>query len=65
MCFPLFGFLNCTPSARGAYAVANKVEAAASGTEQCPGAHLSTAHTAETRAPQPKVSSFKSTCAVN
>lgn len=29
ICFPLFGFLNCTPSARGAYAAANKAATAA------------------------------------
>lgn len=33
ICFPLFGFLNCTPSARGAYAAANKAETAAGRTE--------------------------------
>lgn len=54
ICFPLFGFLNCTPSARGAYAAANKAETAASRTEQCPGAHASTAHAAQARGPQPK-----------
>lgn len=45
--FPLFGFLHCTPSARGAHAAAHKAETAASGTEQCPGAHVSTAHAAK------------------
>ena len=54
ICFPLFEFLNCTPSARGAHAAAHKAEAAAGGAEQHPGAHVSPAHAAEARGPQPK-----------
>lgn len=54
ICFPLFGFLNCTPSARGAHAAAHKAETAAGGTEQCPGAHASTAHAAQARGPRPQ-----------
>lgn len=33
ICFPLFGFLTCTPSARGADAAANKAETAAGRTD--------------------------------